>query len=351
MIKGINTIIIYKEQILKYYTQEELFIIAGFTVKEGFVKNPYRNDKSPGCKFYYLDDVLLFSDFTNFFDKISITCFEALDYKFNVIDKKNISINDICLDFIKKHKKYRVKLNKLLKDSSSKTESISRNSRKNCNYEIDLKIVYEELKNDKHNYFYKYNLPSDFLKKERVFRVLEYYINSFYDRALKFNRYHNPKLLYTIAYMLKEDRIKLYMPNAVKNQSIKFLGNTTCADVYNIDNLDTTKPLLISKGIKDALVIKYHYYENVVALNAETCIKLSNEIVEYFKQFPEVYVLYDNDEVGIKMSKYLCKEYNYKFINPKLLFKDIADNYLKPDLKENIIKTLSPYFKLKNELH
>jgi hypothetical protein len=349
MIGGSNSINIYKEEVLKHYTQEELFIIAGFTVKEGLVRNPFREDKTPGCKFLYLEDTLLFSDFTGFFDKTCITCFEALEYKIIEVDKKKFkNINDICLNLIKNKTKYRKRFKNIglnLNTSSNNSKGII--SKTSSKHDIDLRIVYKYFK-DSNNYFKQFDISIKTLKDENIYLVKEYYINSSYDKNLVVNRYHNPKTLLTIGYVFPNGHIKLYMPYADKNINIKFLGTSTCNDVYNIDKLDVSRPLLITKSIKDALVIKYHYYDNVVSLNSEKCLYLNISIVNYFSLFPKVYVLFDNDDTGIKMSQKICSLYNYTFISPELLEKDVSDNYLDANKRLHIITTLKPHFLLKN---
>lgn len=57
-------LVLNKKYLLDRLSQEQIFeYYMGFPVSEGFHKNPLRNDGSPGCKFYYEDDRLIFNDF------------------------------------------------------------------------------------------------------------------------------------------------------------------------------------------------------------------------------------------------------------------------------------------------
>lgn len=70
-----------KEYLFDRISQEDIFeYYLGFPVKEGFHKNPLREDKTPGCKFYYAGEYLIFNDFA--WKKFN--CFEFVMQKYGL---------------------------------------------------------------------------------------------------------------------------------------------------------------------------------------------------------------------------------------------------------------------------
>lgn len=76
-----------KDYILNKISEEQIFEhYLGFPVQDGFVKNPLREDKTPGCKFYYRDNKLIFNDFAwRQFD-----CFDYVMQKYSLTYKEAI---------------------------------------------------------------------------------------------------------------------------------------------------------------------------------------------------------------------------------------------------------------------
>lgn len=271
MIGGIN-----RSRILEtVIDQEAMFISMGFTVDyDNLVLNPHRNDKTPKCSFYWHGNKLLFRDFTEYFGRTTVDCFEV----FKFLNNRDPTEQELCK--IPKETQTR-KIIPYLKDK------------------IDIKVISKEWPLE----HYLFNIPEKLLHHEGVFLVDEYWCSTKKDRKMAMNRFNNPIKDLTIAYHLN-GKIKLYFPH---NPYIKFFGNTTNQEVYGLNTLiKSSNTLCITKSGADFLCLKYILKYDAIGINAEWSV-IPDTVIQIIKSFgyESIVILYDNDHTGIINSEKL----------------------------------------------
>ena len=124
------------------------------------------------------------------------------------------------------------------------------------------------------------------------------------------------------------NKYKIYRPNAVKKY--KWISNTTIKHVQGFKYLPKKAELLvITKSLKDVMVLWKHLGVNSVAFNSESTL-INKDTVEYFKsRFNNVIILYDNDEAGIRYSIKQSEStgFDYVLVPPKSNCKDPSELY------------------------
>jgi hypothetical protein len=315
-INGINTHL-NKGELLNKFSQEALFQLAGFEVNLGYLANPLRTNNTPGCFFAYYKGQLLFHDFTYFFGKSSINCFEALEY---VTKLKGIALQNYILENEDQIKSFSINPIVIPKTQQKPVE-------------IKVKAIPWPEK----NYYSQFDILPSQLIKEKTYLVDKYWCSTSFDSHLCLNRFHNPLHLLTIAYSFSSGHIKLYMPHALSYQ-LKWYSNCNLEDIWGIDSIDYSKPLIITKSGKDYLVLKYRYNANVIAIQSET-YSLPENILSKIKQTPKQFVLFDNDIEGIAKGKLFSSKYDLHNLEHNLL-KDPADTYIVPEARHLIAEVL-----------
>lgn len=312
-----------KRDILNEFDHEELFLLAGFPVEEGFVVNPLRNDNTPGCFYEWFNGTLYFADFTGFFGKSNVDAVDVL------IEVTGYEVGELYnwIRF-KKDNEYIPQVN--IRETPPKKPIV-------INYEVR---PWRE-----HTYFSKYGIPTESLYKEGVHWLKWYSSNTRrLDRQIE-NIIGDPNVSPMIGYQF-EDRVKIYNPYG----SIKWFGNITSEDVWGFDTFDRNSDYcIITKSAKDFLVIKYVLGYECIAVQAEG-IGLPNKVLKLLKD-KNVFIIFDPDAAGIKASENLSRENGYSNIilpriedeNGRFLTKDTSDLVLVGgvDYTRNIFKNFN----------
>lgn len=288
----------YYAELLEKFTEEELFTLAGLPPVPHYITNPYREDSHPRCFFKRKSDYLLFFDYTGFFGKKWINCFEALEISYN---KKG----DKLLKEIYSKRKPSLKTKKITKDKHSN---------------IEIRITVKPWVLDP--YFKILNIEEKILYKEGVFLVEDYWTTTSRDKNLVINRFHNPATTTTIGYVFKNKHIKLYFPEM---NNFRFYSNCVPEDIWGITSVKSD-PLIITKSGKDYLTLKYPLGINVIALQCENdpvTKPLYNLITERNKKGLVTKILFDNDDAGKEYARRLSKALNI----PTIFFDKYKDAF------------------------
>lgn len=118
---------------------------------------------------------------------------------------------------------------------------------------------------------------------------------------------------------------KIYSPHAVKKR--KWLTNAKNHIIQGLNQLAWTDyKLIITKSLKDVMLIDQMGFDSI-ALQSEL-----SDIPDYLKAmlvsaYDEIYVLFDNDPVGIENSKKLCIKHEFQYV-------EIPDRHGAKDLSD-----------------
>jgi len=220
-------------------------------------------------------------------------------------------------------------------------------------YEYDIEET--SFSHESLTYWNEYNIPLEILKIFNVGVVKTLYLKKEKKKIIiASSRYYNP--IYIYKYLSSqnhctgilnnyEDNLlhwKIYCPSG---KPFKWKSNLhgLWIDGYNIipDNIST---LIITKSRKDVMVLHTLGY-HAISFNSEVI----NINVEFFKllknRFKNIYILYDNDETGIKNAKRLAEKFNIicKYIPHNMECKDISD-VVKKHGKKTAIKIVNHLF-------
>ncbi len=300
MFKGCRPNINYQD-IINSVSQEDLFLkyLGIYPESNKGFYSPFRSDRSPGCRFKWYNGLLYFVENTMFNNKLYWSIFDIIQYFNNCSFKEALYI--ISNDFeIKQHSPFNKK--------------ISNESRP------DIRFTYKEWNDD--NLF---NLPHEVLISEYVYLVDDYWIGK--NGEYKKNCIHNPKKNITIAYHFpNSNHVKLYFP---EKKEFKWYSNCDINDIFGGDKVDyyssITNELIITKSQKDRLTLNYHLDMPSIALQNEGSY-LPDDFMNYLNSlFPKVWLLFDNDDAGIKASKKISEKYNIQELH--LGIGDVKDVY------------------------
>jgi hypothetical protein len=174
------------------------------------------------------------------------------------------------------------------------------------------------------NYWLQYNIPVDFIetRNHKVIPLDNFWING----ELSYWHYeYNPAYSYEFGNKLR----KIYMPY---NKKLRFVMNCKEDIIQGEDDLPWTGDILfITKSYKDVLFLSTLGY-NAISPQSESYTLSEEVIARYEKRFENIYLLYDNDEVGIKYSNNNCIKYpclKQIFVPKESECKDISDFYKK----------------------
>lgn len=164
-------------------------------------------------------------------------------------------------------------------------------------------------------YWSKYGLSLEFLEQRHVKPLQNYWIN---DYLVYWYNQANP----TYSYEFGNGIRKLYSPMAKK---FKFITNAQDHILQGEKFLpEHADILIITKSYKDVLVLSNLGYASI-APQSESCSIAATKIAELQSRFTKIYLLYDNDQAGIKFSERLCNLYSLIPIFVPTPIKDISD--------------------------
>lgn len=185
--------------------------------------------------------------------------------------------------------------------------------------------IQKEFSDNELNYWLKYNINKEVLKKFKVVALTSYKTTNKQGKEYTItSSIQNP----IFAYILNSG-YKVYKPFD-SQYKFQFLGNKPNDYIFGWEQLPKTdKQIFITGGEKDVMTLNAHGY-NAITLNSETAI-LTSQLVENLKQrFEHIIMLYDTDDTGVKYSNLNAKTYGlYKIQLPKMPNngKDISDYF------------------------
>lgn len=241
--------------------------ILGFRIEpyEKFA-NPFRSDRHPGCWLAPYDKFLILVDFANK-EFHGVTVFEMIKRINNVDFKQALIIASKAIPSFAKPTYF----------SSPKRSS--------------FKIVWKYRnwrKEDKEVWNYG-GINRASLEYERCLPIDTYWTNS-RDNVMK--SFHVKDSL-AYGYMVNDHR-KIYKPNGIP----KFISNMTQDDIGGRLPFRDNKHLVISKSIKDYLILESMGFD-CRFLPSES-IYLSESTIPLFSKFKRVSIFMDNDDAGKK---------------------------------------------------
>ncbi len=178
------------------------------------------------------------------------------------------------------------------------------------------------------------------LKAEEVYSVKDAYVDK--------TRVGLGKDEMVFGYLYQEKHWKIYRPLATQKGK-KWMSSVPIDMVDGIDDIKDWKQVVVTKSKKDKMVLR-KVLPNVIAVQNETLVALSDELIKKLKQVPDVYINYDCDKPGIKNSLIVTKEFGFKHIN-------VPGKYLEgePPVKDfadmaryHHLHSVADYFKQKN---
>lgn len=312
-----------KENLLKYVHQEEIFErYLGISVELGkkYI-NPFRDDKTPDCSFYYsASQILYFIDFAcrdcggdcwNIVQQ-----YYSCDY-YNALRHVNkdfgIGLDDghIGEPIIKLRTK---QLEPRIVEYKEKVYS-------------DIRILTMPFTQIDLDYWNQYEITESQLNKFEVFSCFKSWIdNRFYYQWTK----KEPQY----AYQFDEKTFQIYRPYSKD----KWRTNTSFSYLHGCGQLKPVGDLLIwSKSRKDLMCLDLCGY-NSVAVPSEGTIPEVELVKELKQRFTNHIVLYDNDEPGRKYSDKFSQ-----MIGAKQLFMPEGTKDPSDFVKEYSLKELKTY--------
>lgn len=167
-------------------------------------------------------------------------------------------------------------------------------------------------------YWTQFGITRKTLKLYNVFSIRYFLLNNIV-RAI----YKNDCPMY--AYKVN-NHFKIYRPLAPKQT--KWRNNMTSSDIqgFNQLNLNKTSILIITKSMKDVMVL-YEMGYNAISPSSETTF-IDDNVVNWCKStFKHVLLLFDRDKTGVQRTRKFSKKYGLDsfLINKKFKAKDISD--------------------------
>lgn len=120
--------------------------------------------------------------------------------------------------------------------------------------------------------------------------------------------------------------IKVYRPHAEKKD--KWKTNIPFHEMCGLSNLKGSKVGFIQKSMKDGAFTAKYISPHVTVVSAEDINAITKDNIDFINQNCEkVYVIFDNDETGVRACKEITRETGWSYINPPnhLLIEGITD--------------------------
>lgn len=275
------------QDLYRRYSQESIFyLVFGYLPIENVkVTSPFRVDTNPNCWFTYNGPYLMFVDFANSevingVKMKSVSAFYCVKAYFNMTDTQ-------AFNFIYD------KLLSIKIDTTVKTFDVVDKKRSH------LFVYPTEFKSFCKDFWSSYGISYQNLVDDKVFPCSKVLItNSKYGNFIY--RFYKVGYAYTDFESLNK---KVYNPYS-SNKKDKFFTDTNQDDIGNINNLIGKDSIIITKSYKDCRVITNAGYDSIWLQN-EGMIPNNKVFYNILKSYEKVYIIFDNDEAGIKASNYL----------------------------------------------
>jgi len=304
-----------KSTIYNYINDYDIFrhYIKNFTEIGKLFRSELRQDKNPTCCINKYENTLRYIDFADIESKgLDVFDYVSKKYNCNFYESLDIIANDFNLPLILNNnlqlnhqpaKVYNLDLSSIPKVSTS-----------------TIKVKFKPFSLvDKEYWFDKYNITVKDLKKFDVYS-LEYYIQ-------KGNLKSYSKYLYGYYFGIKNgiEMWKIYHPNGDKfNKWSTNCGNNVIQGYNQLP--ESGNLLIITKALKDVIVLSKLNIP-AIAPQAENHLIPIDTLEELRSRFKSIYILFDNDEPGVKAARKYQEIYNLPifFIPLELEVKDSAE--------------------------
>jgi len=297
-------------------------------------KNPFREDKNPGCYFYYnKSNRLIFRD-TSHID-LSGDCFmmcaiaNKLDLNSSFLQEV-IQIIDhdfnLCLmpkTFNDKYLPYSTQISqKFIVKKDKRTQLINE--------------CYNKFKPFHLDYWYKYNITTEILSKFNVRPIFRAFIGKiiWYGKFKK-----DPLFEYLISKKTKE--IQIYRPYAY-NKKDKFRTNAKNSPLMGLEQLPNhVNTLIITSSYKDVMVYDSLGLSAICPIGEQTLI--SDDKINMLQTIADnIIINYDNDKTGKIAAHKLHNRFPEFSIFITPIYKDISD-YIYNEGKSNTMELINKH--------
>lgn len=298
----------YKKYLLDRIGEEAIFkhYLDRDPDYKGQVTNPLRNDKHPGCTFARSQKTgrLYFYDYAK---EKTYDCFAVVMEKYGISFWQAIRLIE---------KDFKVELNTAKVEEAVEKQKDIKRVREVTFEEQDF--TPEDLE-----YWNQYGITKELLLHYGIQSVKTVYING----KLRWE-YAEGNPIYRLPYGLPA--AKYYRPRETRKSSrwLSFAKREDAAFYDRLPFLGDT--LIITKSAKDALVLLSLGYTST-APSSETVRINTPKFRALLMTHDQAFLLYDNDEVGIRSSELRSKELDipYLLIPKKYGVKDISDFHAK----------------------
>jgi len=162
-----------------------------------------------------------------------------------------------------------------------------------------------------HEYWNSYELTEEFLRKNNVFQVGKYAINK---RIIK----HNDERV-IFAYLAKNGKVKLLNIGEQVTKAEKWKTNVNADYLWYYEDYikNQCDKLLLSKSVKDSLVLKY-LDRCAIAVQSENAKPILDKCVQKLELITkDIYVNFGSDSQAKEQSLILTKATGWKHFNTK----------------------------------
>lgn len=322
-----------KENILKVTTNYDIFNYYCTDFNKRIFCSEFRADPKPSANIYQSSSGdYIYHDFGN---GLTLDCFAYVQKKYNlsfteVLFKINFDMN-LGLGLLSYG-------NPSSSSSSKKRQKLYKNSNTIAK-ETEINVKYRDFESrDKDYWTGRYYIPLKLVSHYFNFPIEWYRIIK---EDYSFTKTPDD-ICYTQNYYIDQSGIlrrKIYRPYG---KEYKWTSNITTLVVQGIKHLEKTGDLLIiTKSMKDLLVLRYLGYRNVIACNNESSFIPLDVLAKLKVRFKDIILLFDNDTTGITMSNKMSEEYSLRqLFTPEKKYKDPSDF-----IEEYGPKVVKQYFK------
>lgn len=319
-----------KEYILSKVSEED---IISFCINQSIILNrpilsPLRIERNPSFTFKYINNKPIWKDWGT---GKSGDCFTLVMEKYNC--NYNEALNIIYVNLLK---------GRLNIDIKSVFNEIDFRSKEKLTNEFnEIKVITKPFTDTDYRYWNLYNLDLNTLLKFDVNACKKAYYK-YNDIWYLIGEYSNLNPMY--CYKVRNKKYKIYFPLASKSK--KWKTNTSTDDIQGYKMLpDNGDTVILTKSLKDVMCL-YKMNISAISLNSESCSLNSKIYNKLTNRFKNIYILYDNDEQGIKGSNKIIINYcNIKQIFVPLQFKskdvsELIKNIGFKEAEKEVIKLL-----------